>query len=83
MKFKNISIGQKVKTYCAGCEVEGVVIEKSESRKDFLVEHKPIEWGGEIYTKTRVSKSTPLQAQFYSESTPSCFINGDAISFES
>ena len=66
--FNNVSINDKVKTWCAGKEVTGKVTYRNEDC--FIVDHEPVTWGKETYTQTIVRRSTPLQKMFYSETTP-------------
>lgn len=70
MNVSDAKLGQEVLTYCAGQEVVGVIIEVN--KHDFIVEHEEVFWGGFSYTKTRVKESTPLQKQFYSDTSPYC-----------
>jgi len=51
---KSYKLGQIIKHWCAGCIVSGEIIEINESRNDMLTVHDPVNWGGEIYTKTRI-----------------------------
>jgi len=79
MKAKNLKIGDKIKTWCCGAEVVGKITELNEN--NFTIKHKPVNWGNEVYKETLVQKSTPLQMQFYSETTPIAFYNDDPIKF--
>ena len=67
-KIDGVNVNDKIRTWCAGSEVVGSVIYKNNSC--FIVEHKPVIWGKDTYTKTIVRVSTPLQKIFYSETTP-------------
>lgn len=73
-----INLGDKIETWCCGAKVTGKVIEILQNGS-FKVEHKPVKWGFEIYTQTLVKRSTPLQAIYYSKTTPGASKNGVSI----
>lgn len=79
MKAINLKIGDIVDTWCTGMQVRGRVIEVRVNH--FIVEHNPVRWGNDTYTKTTVSKSTPLQAKYKSPTTPASTYYGVKITY--
>lgn len=55
MRAKDLKIGDTVKTWCTGQEIEGKIV--SMDKHSFTVEHEPIGWGSDVFTKTRVDTS--------------------------
>jgi hypothetical protein len=73
-----LNIGDIVTTYCTGVKVTGEIIELDET--NFLVEHEPIRWGNDNFTKTRVVKASYLQEKYAgSKTSPISWKDGKEI----
>jgi len=62
MKLQNLKIGDKITHYCSGLLVEGTVVIKG--KKMVVTEHKPVNWGKDIYTNTSIMESSELQKKW-------------------
>jgi hypothetical protein len=47
-------IGQTIKHWCTGLEIDGKIVNISK-RGDITTEHKPVQWGNQIFTTTFIS----------------------------
>ena len=78
METTIIKKGDTITTYCTGMKVTGKVVEVESNH--FIVEHEPVRWGNDIFTKTTVVKSSYLQRKYNGSMTsPKSWKDGKEI----